>query len=168
MILADILMWFLIIVGLLAALISTWLAAHALFPRVVDRSREAYSRPIRAFLIGLAVAVPLLVVGATVASVANPLVKLAGIVVLGALILLGLVGSAGLSLRIGQGLPSPGDQGQPWRVLLRGGVVLALTFLLPFLGWFAVLPITLVTGVGAAASALRRRPEPPELLTNEA
>jgi len=168
MILADILMWFLIIVGFLAALNSYWLAAHALFPEVVTRSRDAYARPVRTFFVGLVVAVPLVVVGAAIASAPNPVAKLLGIAILGVPLLLGLLGSAGLSQRIGLGLPSAVDDAQPWRMVLRGGVVLALTFLLPFLGWFAVLPLTLVTGVGAAAASLRRKTVPPRIPLNEA
>jgi hypothetical protein len=46
-------------------------------------------------------------------------------------------------------LPAPADEQQPWRRVLRGGILFALTFLLPFVGWF-VLPIwALVSGFGA-------------------
>jgi hypothetical protein len=79
--------------------------------------------------------------------------------------MLGMIGSAGLTLRIGAGLPSPLDEQQPWRRVLRGGILLSLTFLLPVVGWF-VLPIwALVSGFGAfilSVQELRRsRSEPP-------
>jgi hypothetical protein len=68
---------------------------------------------------------------------------------------LGFVGSAGLVLRIGAGLPSFTDEQQPWRRVLRGGVLFSLTFLLPFVGWI-VLPIwTLVSGFGAFLLSVR-------------
>ncbi len=78
--------------------------------------------------------------------------------------LMGLVGSAGLISRIGAGLPSPADVQQPWRRVLRGGILFALTFLLPFVGWF-VLPIwALVSGLGAFILSVRkRRPTPQEV-----
>ena len=38
----------------------------------------------------------------------------------------------------------------PWRSTLRGGVVLELTYLLPFLGWFVILPASIIIGSGAA------------------
>ena len=44
------------------------------------------------------------------------------------LVLSGLVGSAGLAAQIGTGLASPADQTQSWRRVLRGGIVLGLTF----------------------------------------
>jgi len=46
----------------------------------------------------------------------------------------------------------------PWRRVLRGGVVLSFAFLLPVIGWFVLLPWTLVSGVGASLGSLRRRP----------
>ena len=46
----------------------------------------------------------------------------------GGVILGGLVGSAGLAQRIGAGLPSPADLTQPWRRVLRGGIVLVPAF----------------------------------------
>jgi hypothetical protein len=71
--------------------------------------------------------------------------------------MLGLVGSAGLILRIGSGLPSPADEQQPWRRVLRGGILFALTFLLPIVGWF-VLPIwALVSGFGAFILSVKER-----------
>jgi hypothetical protein len=78
--------------------------------------------------------------------------------------LLGLVGSTGLISRIGAGLPSPADEQQPWRRVLRGGILFALTFLLPFVGWF-VLPIwALVSGLGAfILSVAERRRTPHEV-----
>jgi hypothetical protein len=60
-----------------------------------------------------------------------------------------------LVLRIGAGLPSPTDEQQPWRRVLRGGILLALTFLLPIVGWI-VLPLwALVSGLGAFLLSLR-------------
>jgi hypothetical protein len=74
-------------------------------------------------------------------------------------------------LRIGQGLKSTRDAHEPWRRVLRGGIVLALTFVLPFVGTFVVMPLAFVSGFGAFLFTLfsRRRaalpataPEQPE------
>jgi hypothetical protein len=156
MIMADVLTWFLIIVGVLLVLGAQWLAAYALFPALVERSRDRYGRrPVAATMLGLAILLPLLVVGAVVVHVAgHPVV---GMLVIGLWMipaLLALLGSAGLALRIGSGLGTSRDPDQPWRVVLRGGVVLSLTFLTPILGWFVLLPWTLVSGLGAAVMAL--------------
>jgi hypothetical protein len=73
-------------------------------------------------------------------------------------LVLALVGSAGLADKIGAGLASPVDQAQPWRRVLRGGAVLALLFVVPLLGWFAMFPLTLASGLGALL--LPHRPLP--------
>jgi hypothetical protein len=158
MIMADVLTWFLIVVGLYLVLACYWLGAYALFPAAVERCRERYGRPVRATLVGLAVLAPVLVLGlagvkAGVRGAPGALLK--GLLLL--LVLPALLGSAGLALRIGSGLPSDVDGRQPWRRVLRGGLVLAPMFLLPFLGWFILLPWALVSGFGAAV--LARHPQ---------
>jgi hypothetical protein len=164
MIMADVLTWFLIVSGLYLVLLCYWLASTALFPRVVAACSERYGRPVLATLLGLAILVPVLVLGLTaVKAVSNPgpsgLLK----VLLMVLLLPAFLGSAGLAERVGAGLPSPLDVSQPWRRVLRGGLVLAPTFLLPFLGWFVVFPFALVSGFGAVVLTAwgRRRAEAP-------
>jgi hypothetical protein len=156
MIMADVLKIVFLVVGTLIVLVSYWLAAAALFPRTVARARVVYSeRPVRATLIGAAVGGPSLLVGLALLNTPNGAAKLLGAIVVSTQILLGLLGSAGLGERIGAGLPSAGDAGRPWRAVLRGGTVLSLTFLLPIIGWFGVLPWALTSGVGAALMAMR-------------
>ena len=155
MIMADVLKIFLIIVGLLTVYVSYWLVAQALFPRVVERARNHYGKPVKITLLGIAAAVLPVIIGVAISNLPNPLFKFAGITLMVIPVLLGLVGSAGLVLRIGAGLPSPLDEQQSWRRVLRGGVLFALTFLLPFVGWF-VLPIwALISGFGAFILSVR-------------
>jgi len=155
MIMADILEWFLIISGIVLALNAHWLGAQALFPRLVERCRDGYGqRPVGATLLGLAIII--LAVAAAVALVRtapHPLVVLTIGGGLAALLLLSLLGSAGLAARIGAGLPAPGDGAQPWKAVLRGGGVLGLIFITP-LGWILLL-WSLVSGAGMAVLALR-------------
>jgi len=155
MIMADVLKIFLLIVGVLTVYVSYWLVAWALFPGVVERARQHYARPVRITLLGLVVAATPFVVGAVISKLPNPLLKIGGVTLMVIPAMLGLIGSAGLVLRIGAGLPSRADEQQPWRRVLRGGILLALTFLLPFIGWF-VLPIwALVSGFGAFLLSLK-------------
>ncbi|MEO6034684.1 MAG: hypothetical protein ABIQ35_05475 [Verrucomicrobiota bacterium] len=166
---ADILKIFLIVVGVLTVYVSYWLVAQALFPKLVERSRQQYARPLKITLIGLAVALLPVLGGAAISKLPNPALKLLGVTLMVIPALLGLVGSAGLVLKIGAGLPSPLDEQQPWRRVLRGGILLALTFLLPFVGWI-VLPIwALVSGLGAfllsVKSARAATASPPPDLT---
>jgi hypothetical protein len=162
MIMADVLTWFLIILGSLLVLGANWIGAFALFPGLVERSAQRYGRrPVAATVLGLVIGVPVVVFGLVAAkAIGHPLV---GVLIVGALmipLLLALAGSAGLALRIGAGMPAPIDASQPWRRVLRGSVVLGLTFLMPILGWFVLLPWALISGLGAALMALRDRSAP--------
>lgn len=165
MIMADVLKIVFLVVGTLIVIVSYWLAATALFPAAVTRARVAYERhPVRITLLGTIVGVPLFLLGvALVAAGPSPLTKIAGGTLASLLLLLALFGSAGLCQRIGNGMPAPLDEFQPWRRVYRGGTVLALTFVLPIVGWFAIFFWTLISGFGAALTVLwngRRRTQP--------
>ena len=152
-----VLTWVFIHLGVLIVLISYWLLSEALFPRLVERSQERYDRyPIRTFFWGVLIVVPLVAIGVAMLSQSpNGLVKVLGAALLLTLLLTGLMGSAGLSRLIGQRLPSPTDETQPWRRVLRGGIILSLTFILPLVGWLMLLPATLISGCGATFIAWR-------------
>lgn len=155
MIMAEVLTWFLIITGFYLVFICHWLGASALFPRVVDRAAERYGRrPVLGTLLGLALAIPLLLLGIGLVQV-MPEPALKGLFGSLALvpILVALLGSAGLAQRIGAGLGAPVDATQPWRRCLRGGIVLGICFLPPFLGWL-MLGWVLVSGLGIALMAI--------------
>lgn len=156
MIMADVFKILFLILGTLIVVVSYWLLFEALFPRLVDRARTQYDRkPFKTLLLGLAITIPVTILGIALVSAPAAPAKLLGFVCLSGLTLLGLLGSAGLSRKIGLHLPSSVDADQPWRCVLRGGTILSITFVLPFIGWFFVLPVTLVSGVGAAIGAYR-------------
>jgi len=156
MIMADILKILLVVVGILLIYISYWLLAEALFPRLVKNASSEYGRPIRITLLGLAVALLPVLTGLALAKTPNPVFKFIGLTFLVVPGLLGLAGSAGLTYRIGVGLASPIDETQPWRRVLRGGIVLALSFLLPFVGWVIIPLWVLVSGLGAFILSARQ------------
>lgn len=156
MIMADILKIFLLILGAVLIFISFWLAAEALFPALVERARGQYCRPWKLTFAGLAMAAPFIVIAMLLFQKGNnPVLNIVGFLFLGVVMFGGLAGSAGLAKRIGAGLPSPTDETQPWRRVLRGGIVLTLTFLLPFIGWLGLTIWTLVTGFAALVFAMR-------------
>lgn len=155
MIMADVLTWFLIIIGALLVFVAHWLGAYGLFPTLVDGCAERYGRrPVAATFLGLVILIPLLVLTAVLSKV-GPAGGMIALLILTVPVMFALLGSAGLALRVGRGLASPGDAVQPWRRVLRGGIVLALVFLLPIIGWLVVMPWALVSGVGAALMAMR-------------
>ncbi len=155
MIMADVLKIVLLILGTLLVFISYWVGAQALFPGLVERSRTAYSRPVRTTAIGLLVAVPIILGGIFLMKIPNPVMQVVGGLVISSPVLLGLIGSAGFCQRIGAGLATPIDETQPWRRVLRGGLVLAPAYLLPFIGWFGLTAWTLISGCGAAVISFK-------------
>lgn len=161
MILADVFKYVFLVLGVLVVIVSYWLATTALFPAAVERARVAYgARPMRLIATGALATIPLVLLGLVLLNAApNAALKLAGAVSVALPLVLGLAGSAGLSERVGRGLVHAEDARTPWRRSLRGGSVLALTFLLPIVGWFVVLPMVLMSGCGAVLLAMRHRPE---------
>lgn len=147
---ANVLVWLFIALGFFLMFVSYWLAAAALFPAHVTRCSAQFGRPVLTTLTGLLLAVVPISGGMAVLNAAPAAVKWIGLFLVGVPLLAGLVGSAGLARRIGVGLPAPHDDTQPWRAVLRGGVVLALTFLLPVLGQILLIPLVLASGAGAA------------------
>ena len=132
-----------------------WLAGAGLFPRLVGQARDRYKKPISTTLIGLAVVVPTFFIGIFwLANKDNNIVKIIGIVIGIVPLMLGAIGSAGLCQLIGLGLPAPGDQSQNWRRVWRGGWVLNFCYLLPFIGWFVILPWGIISGCGAFVTSL--------------
>lgn len=156
---ADVLAWLLLVTAAYLALVGAWLTARALWPAAVERCAARYTRPVRTTLVGLGVGLPLFVIGAALAGQGKqtPGLGVLGMATLLLLLVAGLFGLAGLAQRVGDGLAAPGDETQPWRRSLRGGVALAASFLLPFGGWFVLLPVAVVSGIGAAVLAWRDR-----------
>ncbi len=158
--LADVFSILFIILGFLIVFIAYWLLAAGLFPKFTERCSERLSRmPVRTTLLGAVTLAPLVVLGLSISSKApNGLGKMLGLGLALFSALGALLGSAGLAARVGQGLPSATDADAPWRRVLRGGVVLGLSFVMPFLGTFVILPLTLFGGFGAFLLCLRRKP----------
>ncbi|MGQ0642147.1 MAG: hypothetical protein ACT4P6_15475 [Gemmatimonadaceae bacterium] len=156
MIMADVFKIVFLVVGTLVVIVSYWLAATALFPAAVARALELYERrSLRITLLGALLGVPLFLLGAVLTGAGpTPFLKIGGGSLASLVLLFALFGSAGLCQRIGNGLPAPLDEFQPWRRVYRGGTVLALTFVLPVVGWFVIFFWTLISGFGATISVL--------------
>lgn len=153
MLFADILLYLSLAVFTVLLVNCCWLATVALFPDAVSRAQAAYSRPGRLLLLGLLGSSAFLILGVGLVASNNPVGRYLGGAIFAIPCLVGLAGSACLSQRIGAGLPSPVDEAQPWRRVLRGGIVLSIIFLMPFIGWILIFPFTLLSGVGALVHA---------------
>lgn len=167
---ANVLLWFFLTLGFFLVFLSHWLVAVSLFPDYVEKCSDQYRRPIVVTLLGLLAMVVPIGIGAALLNVLPPALKWIGLLIIFAPILGGLLGTAGLARRIGQGMPAPGDETQPWKRVLRGGTALALTFLLPVLGQILAIPLILASGLGASVLtwAARRQANRPPALTSAA
>lgn len=158
---ADVFKIVFIILAFFLTFLASWLLAAGLLPGITERCAEHFTlRPVKATLIGAVTFGPLFAVGAVVANLANPALKLIGVGILMLSILVALFGSAGLATRIGIGLHSSLDEREPWRRVRRGGVVLGLSFISPIIGTFLIMPWALVSGFGAFLLAMRKSETP--------
>jgi hypothetical protein len=133
--------------GAFLILLSHWLVAAGLFSKAVEKLADTYgSRPIRAALVGIFTYGPIQFLSLNAGKIGNGPLKFLVIIIGFATLLLALIGTSGLALRIGRNLSGGADL---WRQVLRGGVMLALVFITPLLGWFFMLPIGLASGFGA-------------------
>ncbi|MDB6152674.1 MAG: hypothetical protein JWL90_1127 [Chthoniobacteraceae bacterium] len=157
--LADVFTVVFIILGFLMVFVAYWLMAAGLFPEFVERCSEQIGiAPIKTSFIGAVTLGPLVAIGFAISSAApNGGLKLIGLAVVSVSLLVALFGSAGLALRIGAGLKSEADAHLPWRRVLRGGNVLALSFVMPFLGQFLMMPFAFVAGFGAFLMGVFKR-----------
>lgn len=162
--LADVFTFLFVILGFLIVYVGYWLMAYGLFPQRTERCAEQISRaPVKTTLLGAAMLIPLISLGILISSKApNAVGKIVGIGLALVALLIALFGAAGLALRIGQGLKSQRDEAEPWRRVLRGGIVLGLTFVMPFLGTFVLMPFAFLIGFGAIVLSRPRREARPQ------
>lgn len=158
MLMADTMAVFFVVLGLTLALVSLALLARGLWPNAVriatDRTRRGLVFP---FLVGLPVAAIPIAIAITLAKLGGPIGTITGAVILSATVFHAFIGVAGLATCIGERLASESDAARPWRATLRGGAVLALSGLLPVVGWFVLLPSVFIIGAGAATIAFVQR-----------
>ena len=157
--LADVFTVVLVILGLLTVFVGWWLAVAGLFPRLVEGCAEKLgASPLKCFVAGVVCAVPLIAGAGMLGKVSsNAPGKLLSVALVIGTILAALAGTAGLALRIGRGLSAAGDGVETWRLVRRGGIVLAITY-----GTIVLLPVTLLAGLGALVLVgLSRGEKPP-------
>jgi hypothetical protein len=150
MLMADTMSVFFVILGMLLAFSGLWLLCRGLWPDAVMLAAERCRKRLwPSFLAGIPTTILMLVLSKILFSVLGPVGKIAGCGVICLYMLQAHTGVSGLATAIGGRLSSPLDEQSPWRATLRGGIALELTYLLPILGWFVVLPASIIIGSGA-------------------
>ena len=149
MLMADTMAIFFVFLGMLLAFSGFWLLCRGLWPEAVEAAAQRCSKRIWPyFLAGIPLTLVMIVL-TRVFFALGPAGKIAGVGVVCLYMLQAHTGVSGLITLIGRRLPSPLDAQSPWRATLRGGIALELTYLLPILGWFVVLPASIIIGTGA-------------------
>lgn len=155
MILADTMLWFFVIVGLLISFNGIWLMSQAMWTGTVQRAVEIHRHSMwKSFFIGL----PIIAVGVIaflkMSDSKNGVAGLVGILLISCLFIFANVGVAGIAALFGERLAGEARPEPLWKLTLRGGSVLALSYLFPLAGWIVILPISLIVGCGATVRAL--------------
>lgn len=151
---ADTIAILLLIVGFLLSLQGLWLFCRALWPtKVIAAATRCGRNPIKSFLAGIGVTL-VMMVGTALAGQAGAPGRVLATGLVSLYVVFSGVGVAGLATHMGQRLSSPTDDRRPWAATVRGGVVLELAYVVPVVGWFVILPASVVMGAGAATLAL--------------
>ena len=146
--------------ALFLILLGHWLVAGGMFPTMVAAVvREYDRRPVRALLLGLVTYGPVVLLALNAGKIPGTPVRIAAIVAGVFALLIAFAGTAGLAMRIGRNLCADASR---WQQCLRGGVMLGLVFITPFLGWGFLLHAGLASGFGAILLAKPWKSAPPE------
>ncbi len=149
MLMADTMAIFFVILGLLFAFPGLWLLCRGLWPQTVANATEVCQRGlIKPLLLGLPITVVIIFISVILGKL-GPAGKIGAIALVCIFLMSAGTGVSGLVTCIGGRLASDSDAGRTWRATLRGGIVLELSYLLPILGWFIVLPVSFMIGCGA-------------------
>lgn len=155
MMLADTIGIFLVVVGVLIAFPALWLFCRGLWTTTVCACAERNNGGmVKSFFTGLPIVIASIFLMGISGKLPGPVGQLSPLFLIGILLLYSSVGVAGIATMLGARLSSPGDAERPWKTTLRGGIVLVLSFLFPLLGWFLLLPGSLVIGCGTVTRVL--------------
>ncbi len=139
--------WLFIHIGVILVVTSYYTLGAALAPALTSRARRQFAaRPWLPIVIGLAISVPWILAAIVLLQQAPAFAKFGGAVLGCVLILLGLIGGAGIAQHVGGG--DTETNRASWVQTVRGGLFISLTWVLPLVGWLVMLPLTMSAGIG--------------------
>lgn len=152
---ADTMAIFFTVLGLMLATPGLWLLCRGLWPDLVTESAvHCRRRMITPFFIGLPIAVFAFITVMFLSKLPQPFAAITIIGLLCSVLIYAHIGVTAIASILGERLPSPADKDRPWNATVRGGIVLELSYLLPVIGWFFILPISLIIGAGLTTRSL--------------
>lgn len=143
MLMSDVMIWVAIASGFVVGMPALWMLSRGLWPEGFSRRLAVSQTGVgKSLLVGL---LPVIIASLIIAIIGKRLGPVPGILVSGTLIVWGFMGSAGLASLIGERL---WPKGEAWQQTRNGGLVLICCALVPVIGWFVILPLIGVIGMG--------------------
>jgi hypothetical protein len=149
---AEVYAWFFVHLGVLLVA-AAWMTVAALMsPNITRRCAEVIGgKPWRSFFLGV-------ILFAAMNAIPFAGGKFIAVVIGLTVILFGLFGAGGFVRCLASRATS--GQGSPTVRSLYGiSLLVALTWLLPLIGWFLALPLTLILGLGSLVLSRSRKPK---------
>ncbi len=132
-------------------------AIQLIFPEVVVRAsdRWLYS-PWRAFWMGAVLTVIIAVPTTILLAMPVGFAKFIGVMLILITLAAASLGAAGLAARMATRLHTEGLESSASKTaaFVKAAIALELAAVFPFIGWFLVIPLTLISSLGAAAFAI--------------
>jgi uncharacterized protein involved in cysteine biosynthesis len=127
-----------------------------LFPATVERARLRLERtPWQSFWFGGILTAVFVIPTVILLALPFGVAKFFGWATIAVVLALSSLGSAGIAAKMGERIAQK-STASPFSAFLRGAIVLELAVVFPVLGWFIVLPLTIVIALGATGFALLR------------
>jgi hypothetical protein len=136
-------------------MLTAW---YLLFPATVERARLRFDRtPWQCFFVGGVITAILTIPIVILFALHNGVTQFMGWVIIFAILTIASLGAAGVAAKMGERLAArSGGNLTPAAAFVRGAIALELAAAFPILGWFNIIPLAIVTALGATAFALLR------------
>ena len=135
-------------------LLTAW---YLLFPATVERARLRLDRtPWQCFFVGGVITAILTIPVVILFALHNGVTQFMGWVIIFAILTIASIGAAGIAAKMGERLAARSGSLSPAGAFVRGAIALELAAAFPILGWFIIIPLAIVTALGATAFALLR------------
>lgn len=133
-------------------LLTAW---WLLFPATVERARLRLERtPWRCFWLGGVLTAMLVIPIVILLALPFGPAKFMGWALVVIALTISALGAAGLAAKMGEKISARSGHVSPIGAFVRGAIALELAAAFPILGWFILIPIAVVTSLGATAFAL--------------
>ncbi|MDH3944815.1 MAG: hypothetical protein OEV06_12040 [Anaerolineae bacterium] len=135
-------------------LLTAW---RLLFPgKVAAAQRRVAATPWKTFFMGLGSTLVALVPIFILISIPVPFSRFLGAITIFGVLGFAAIGAAGIAAHMGaqMRISEKGETNSEIGAFVRGAVALELAAAFPLIGWLVVIPVTLITSLGASVSAL--------------